>query len=109
MVSRDGAALAFSGDTGPTERFWEVLAATPGLRAVLQEVSFPNELEWLAKVSGHHTPSTLQRELLKFPRKDIPWLMFHIKPSCQAKVERELSLLHEDRLELLALGDEFVL
>jgi hypothetical protein len=60
-------------------------------------------------VSGHHTPSTLQRELLKFTRKDIPWLMFHIKPSCQAKVERELSKLHEDRLELLSLGDEFVL
>jgi hypothetical protein len=35
--------------------------------------------------------------------------MFHIKPACQAKVERELSTLHEDRLELLSLGDEFVL
>ncbi|MBK6532674.1 MAG: 3',5'-cyclic-nucleotide phosphodiesterase [Deltaproteobacteria bacterium] len=109
VLSRDGAALAFSGDTGPTERFWEVLAETPGLRAVLQEVSFPNELEWLARVSGHHTPSTLGRELLKFTRKDIPWLMFHIKPAFQAKVERELSTLHEDRLELLSLGDEFVL
>jgi ribonuclease BN (tRNA processing enzyme) len=109
VVSRDGTSLAFSGDTGPTERFWEVLAATPGLRAVLQEVSFPNELEWLAKISGHHTPSTLQQELLKFPRKDIPWLMFHIKPTFQDKVERELSQLHEDRLELLSLGDEFVL
>jgi len=109
VLSRDGASLAFSGDTGPTERFWEVLAETPGLRAVLQEVSFPNELEWLAKVSGHHTPSTLERELSKFPRKDIPWLMFHIKPSFQAKVERELSTLREDRLELLSLGDEFML
>ncbi len=109
VVSREGTSLAFSGDTGPTDRFWEVLAETPGLKAVLQEVSFPNELEWLAKVSGHHTPSTLGRELRKFDRKDIPWLMFHIKPACQAAVERELSQLHEDRLELLRLGDEFVL
>ncbi len=109
VVEREGTALAFSGDTGPTDRFWEVLSELPGLKAVLQEVSFPNELEWLAKISGHHTPSTLERELLKLDRKDVPWLMFHIKPAFQSAVERELAKLHQDRLEMLSLGDEFVL
>ncbi len=107
VISRDGASLAFSGDTGPTERFWEVLAEVPDLKALLQEVSFPDELEWLAKISGHHTPSTLAREMARLPRKDLPWLLYHIKPGFQAKVERELAALHRSELELLALGDHF--
>lgn len=109
VLERDGAALAFSGDTGPTERFWEVLADTPGLRALLQEVSFPDELEWLAKVSGHHTPATLHRELEKLHRRDLPCLLYHIKPTFQARVERELAALHRDALEVLRLGDRFEL
>lgn len=109
VVERDGAAVAFSGDTGPTERFWEVLSATPNLKALLQEVSFPDELEWLARVSGHHTPSTLGREMAKLPRNDIPWLLYHIKPAFQAKVERELAALRRDALEILALGERFAL
>lgn len=109
VIRRDGASLAFSGDTGPTERFWQVLRDVDDLRAVLQEVSFPNELEWLARLSGHHTPSTLKSELEKFHRRDIPWLLFHIKPNFQAAVEREIAALHEDCLELLRLEDQFEL
>lgn len=109
VVGRDGASIAFSGDTGPTDRFWEVLRGTRGLRAVLQEVSFPDELEWLAKVSGHHTPATLRREMEKFPGVDVPWLLYHIKPNFQSQVERELAALHKDHLEILSLGEEFVL
>lgn len=109
VIERDGAALAFSGDTGPTTRFWEVLAETPNLKALLQEVSFPDELEWLAKVSGHHTPSTLARELEKLARRDVPWLIHHIKPAFQAKVERELAALRRPSLEVLRLGETFEL
>lgn len=109
VVERDGAAVAISGDTGPTARFWEVLTETPNLKALLQEVSFPDELEWLAKVSGHHTPATLAREMAKLPRNDIPWLLYHIKPAFQARVERELAALRRDALEVLNLGDAFVI
>src|SRR6201999_2377227 len=59
---RDGA-LAYSGDTGPTERLWEVLNGADDLKAMLMEVSFPNHLGQLAQVSGHHTPETLGREM----------------------------------------------
>lgn len=109
VISDENGSIAFSGDTGPTDRFWEVLAGVPDLRALLQEVSFPDELEWLAKVSGHHTPSTLAREMNKLSRRDIPWLLYHIKPAFQARVERELSALHRSALELLSLGDRFTL
>lgn len=109
VVTRGDASIAFSGDTGPTDRFWEVLRQCPNLKALLQEVSFPDELEWLAKVSGHHTPSTLCREMEKLPGTDLPWLLYHIKPAFQARVERELAALQRDNLTLLNLGDTFKL
>jgi cAMP phosphodiesterase len=109
VIERDGTALAYSGDTGPTDRFWELLAETPHLKAILQEVSFPDEYAWLAKVSGHHTPVSLAADLRKLARKDIPVLLYHIKPSFQSQVERDLAALRNDDLEVLSLGDEFIL
>jgi cAMP phosphodiesterase len=72
VIEHQGSTLGYSGDTGPTDYFWEVLSEARNLKAVLQEVSFPNELEWLAKASGHHTPETLSRDLKKLRRKDVP-------------------------------------
>src|SRR6185312_13302737 len=67
FVVRDGTgALGYSGDTGPTNRMWEVLNAEPDLRALLMEVSFPNREQGLATVSGHHTPQTLAKDLAKY-------------------------------------------
>ncbi|MCS6800160.1 MAG: 3',5'-cyclic-nucleotide phosphodiesterase [Myxococcota bacterium] len=106
----DGGALAYSGDTGPTERFWQVLGAQRDLRALLMEVSFPDEQARLARVSGHHTPSSLRAELrkLRAPR-DLPILLYHIKPVFQARVERQLRALRGRNLSVLRLGDRFLL
>ncbi len=109
VLERDGHAVAFSGDTGPTKRLWEVLREVPDLRAVLHEVSFPDEYDWLAKISCHHTPASLAREMLKLPNPTLPWLLYHIKPGWQATVERELAALHDSRIEVLSLGDSFAL
>ncbi len=60
--------LAYSGDTGPTDRLWEVLAETEQLKALLMEVSFPNAEGRLARASGHHTPETLAKDMAKLAR-----------------------------------------
>jgi 3',5'-cyclic-nucleotide phosphodiesterase len=102
--------LAYSGDTGPTDRLWEVLHETEGLKALLMEVSFPNEHARLARVSGHHTPETLARDLAKLPgAKELPTLLYHMKPSFQAKLERECARLRGLNLTVCALGDHFIL
>lgn len=108
---KDGV-LAYSGDTGPTERLWEVLRETADLRALLMEVSFPNDEARLARVSGHHTPETLGKDLKKLGgavAKELPTLLYHIKPSFQAKVERECARLRGVNLTVCALGDHFIL
>lgn len=110
VIEGPGGAIAYSGDTGPTERLWEVLNALPDLKALLMEVSFPNHEQGLATSSGHHTPQTLALELRKYRApEDLPTLLYHIKPVFQAVVERECAALKGLSLEVLQLGDHFVL
>ncbi len=90
VVEGSNGAIAYSGDTGPTRRLWEVLNGIDNLRAMLMEVSFPNREQQLATLSGHHTPRTLAAELKKYKKtKDLPFLLYHIKPVFQAEVEKE--------------------
>lgn len=108
--AHSGATLAYSGDTGPTKRLWQVLSATDDLKALLMEVSFPNDEARLARVSGHHTPATLDKDMRKLDRaSELPTLLYHIKPSFQARVERELSKIRGLNLTICNLGDHFIL
>src|SRR6476619_87960 len=71
IVEDKKSCLAFSSDTGPTQRFWEIVNGVKNLKAIITETSFPNEFQDLADVSGHLTPSTLDVELGKL-KKDVP-------------------------------------
>jgi 3',5'-cyclic-nucleotide phosphodiesterase len=110
IVENHGGAIGYSGDTGPTDRMWKVLSETNNLRALLMEVSFPNHEQRLATASGHHTPQTLLPDLQKYKKpKDLPTLLYHIKPVFQAEVEKECSKLKGVNLTVLSLGDHFIL
>jgi len=104
------SSIAYSGDTGPTDRIWTALREEPNLKALLMEVSFPNRQQKLATVSGHHTPRTLLADLKKFGKpKDLPTLLYHIKPVFQSEVETECAKLAGVNLTVLGLNDQFVL
>lgn len=108
IIQKGRDVIAYSGDTGPTDRLWEVLSAEKRLRALLMEVSFPNEQQRLATVSGHHTPQTLATDLRKLENhRDLPVLLYHIKPMFQRQVERECAKLRGTDLTLLDEGDEY--
>lgn len=110
VVEGKGGAIAYSGDTGPTDRLWKVLGETERLKALLMEVSFPNHEHALAKMSGHHTPETLARDLAKYKDpKELPTLLYHIKPVFQREVERECAKIKHANLTILNLGDHFLL
>ena len=110
IVTGPGGTIAYSGDRGPTDRLREVLAEVPDLRALLMEVSFPNREQHIATLSGHHTPQTLITDLKKLELvKELPTMLFHIKPHFQAEVERECARLRGFNLDVLKLGDRFKL
>lgn len=109
IVDKNGASIAYSGDTGPTDRLWEMLNREKDLRALLMEVSFPNEQQRLATLSGHHTPQTLLPDLMKYARpKDLPTLLYHIKPTFQSAVEKQCAKLKGVDLSVVGLGDQIL-
>lgn len=110
IVDKNGVALAYSGDTGPTDRLWTALAEEKNLRALLMEVSFPNESQHIATLSGHHTPQTLVKDLAKYGNpKDLPTLLYHIKPAFQREVELQCSKLKGVDLSILALDEQILI
>jgi len=110
VIEGPDGSIAYSGDTGPTQRMWEVLNQEPNLKALLMEVSFPDREQRLATLSGHHTPRSLAADLTKYRAPaDLPTLLYHIKPVFQAEVERECAALPGLNLEVLQIGDHFVL
>lgn len=111
VVGNGTSAIAYSGDTGPTERLWEVLQEQPNLRALIMEVAFPNEQAALARDSCHHTPKSLENELKKLgvTRRDLPILLFHIKPVFQREVETQLAKVRARNNTILNIGDQYLL
>lgn len=103
IVEDKKVALAFTSDTGPTERFWKLANATRKLRAVITEVSFPDEQQTLADISGHLTPRTLAGELQKLER-DVPVYLYGRKPRFAATIGRQLKRFPDRRARLLVQG-----
>lgn len=100
IVSKPGRAVIFSGDTGPTERIWEVARRVRNLKAIFLELSFSDTQIDLARDSKHMTPSLVAKELAKMPPR-APVYLYHMKPPSLARIRREVSALSEPRLKLL--------
>ena len=106
IVEDKKGAIAFSSDTGPTHRFWEVANGTRRLRAVITETSFPNELQDLARISGHLTPATLEQELKKL-KKDVPVYLYGGKPKHLDAIKRQVKALKRKGLKILKQGETY--
>jgi ribonuclease BN (tRNA processing enzyme) len=110
VVTTPTGTIAYSGDTGPTDRLWEVLKAEENVRALIMEVSFPNSEQHMASISGHHTPQSLEKDMQKFGKpEDLATFLFHIKPKYQSEVEIECAKLSKLNLDVLKLHDLFEL
>jgi ribonuclease BN (tRNA processing enzyme) len=106
LIEADGAAVLWSSDTGPTQRFWEIANKTPNLRAVCIETSFDNSLQQVADVSLHLTPRTLEAELRKLHKK-VPILLHHLKPPCVERIHDEVRKLKNPDIAFLEQGKEY--
>ncbi|MGB8328758.1 MAG: 3',5'-cyclic-nucleotide phosphodiesterase [Polyangiales bacterium] len=110
IIRQNGTSIVYGGDTGPTDELWTQINALDDLQALMMEVSFPNDEADLAYRSRHLTPETLTTELGKLKHSDgLPILLYHIKPTFEARVLRELAQVRGRNLQILQLGDEFLL
>jgi len=97
VVSDGKSTVIFGGDSGPTDRLWEIAHQTQGLRAVFIEACFPNNMKDLALASLHMTPEMFSREVAKMP-DGIDVVAVHIKVRYRKHVIRELLNLGLPRL-----------
>jgi 3',5'-cyclic-nucleotide phosphodiesterase len=110
IIRQKHTSIVYSGDTGPTDELWTHINALDDIQALMMEVSFPNDEAELAYKSGHLTPETLASELGKLKQSDeLPVLLYHIKPTFEPKVLRELAQLRGQNLQILQIEDEFLL
>lgn len=109
VIRRGASAFAISGDTGPTTALWREVNRTPGLGALLVEVSFPSRMQRLADRSGHLTPRTLVGELDKVEHREFPVYLYHLKPAFEAELRAELAELGLRGVTVLEGGDEIAI
>jgi ribonuclease BN (tRNA processing enzyme) len=107
IIEGKNSAVAFSGDTGPTEALWKAINATPNVKAVFLELSFPNNMQWLADLSGHLTPKTVMGELDKLDRRGARIYLYHLKPAVIAEIKAEVAALKLDFLHVCELDEVY--
>ena len=101
-----GASLLYTGDTGPTEAIWKKMR-NHNVKALIVEVSFPNELSSRALATGHLSPSLLEAEIRKMPSLPGKIYISHLKPPYRSQIEAELARIPGVCLELLEEGKTF--
>jgi cAMP phosphodiesterase len=106
LVEDDHAAVIYSSDTYVTDELWEVANATQRLKAIFVDVSYPNELEALAKVSRHLTPQSLGSELKKL-KCEAEIHCVHIKPVLRSQVIGQLDALGHPRVFVAEIGKTY--
>lgn len=106
IVEDDQTALLFTADTGATERIWQVAQECRNLKAVFIDLSFPNKLTQLARVSCHHSPETLLQELPKI-KADVPIYAVHVKAAYFGQVAAEIAALDNPRIQMAEIGREY--
>jgi 3',5'-cyclic-nucleotide phosphodiesterase len=110
IIRQNDVSIVYGGDTGPTDELWTRVNALDDLHLLMMEVSFPNDEADLAHNSRHLTPETLEAELGKLEHSDeLPILLYHIKPTFEARVLRDLAQVRGRNLQVLQLEDEFLL
>jgi ribonuclease BN (tRNA processing enzyme) len=99
IVESTKSAVVVSSDTGPTKAIWERANATPNLKAVFLEASFPEALAGLATKSKHLTPAGLAQEVRKLSSRPAI-IAVHLKSRFYSELVRELQALSIPNLEI---------
>lgn len=106
VVEDEHATVVFGGDSGPTERLWEVARGRPNVQGCFMEASFPDEMSDLAARSRHLTPCSFGVEAGKLPAS-TRFFAVHIKARWRAQTVAELNALELERFEVATAGREY--
>lgn len=81
LISDQRSAFAFTGDNGCNDTLWPILnGAKPDLLII--DVSFTDDMDDLARISGHLTPNQLSEQLLSYEHPS-KIMITHLKPGLE--------------------------
>ncbi len=100
IIEMGGQSIAFTGDTGPTQKIWKQTNNTANVVAVVTEASFPNDQQQLADDTAHLTPQTFGDELKKIS-VDAPVYASHRKIPFERDIESQIRNLRDRRARVL--------
>lgn len=104
VISEGSNRIAFTGDTAEMGEFWDELDRDGKVPIILIECAFPDEMNDLAKIASHMTPSRLARELAKTGLKDRKFYVVNIKPMFRESIIEQINSLGLPNVEILEVG-----
>lgn len=106
LVEDEESAVLFTSDTSATEKIWQIANDCAKLRAVLIDLSFPSQLTELARISHHHSTTTLIEEMSKL-RPDVTVYAIHLKTPYRERIIEEIAAIGDPRLVVAEVGREY--
>jgi cAMP phosphodiesterase len=103
VVENQHSGFVFTSDTYVTDEIWNAASRPERVKAVVVDVSFPDEMEDLAAASKHFTPRSLASDLRKLTR-DVLVCVVHIKPAYREAVLRQLAGMRDPRISVMEIG-----
>ena len=96
--------VIFFGDTGPTDKVWQVAIRTKALKAIFIETSLPDGMKHIADMAGHLTPRSLETELQKLRGSKPEIYLYHIKPSYYNTIRNEVAAIKDRKIHIIEDG-----
>ena len=88
-ITKKDQSVIISSDTYLNDELVDIVNSCQNLKLLIIEVSFPNRLESLAKVSKHLTPNLVNQLVKKF-NKNIKLAFYHFKVEYKQDIVEEL-------------------
>jgi HD-GYP domain-containing protein (c-di-GMP phosphodiesterase class II)/ribonuclease BN (tRNA processing enzyme) len=106
IIEQQGSSILFSGDTFHNEVLWNILNKNLTIKALIIDVSFPNQLSDVAAESKHLTPHFLQEGLKLLKRDNVHLYINHLKPFYADLIVSELEAIGIAKKSILYDGEK---
>jgi HD-GYP domain-containing protein (c-di-GMP phosphodiesterase class II)/ribonuclease BN (tRNA processing enzyme) len=90
VIKKNHQGFIISGDTYINPYMWEEIEKDEDIKSLLIECSYPDKLQELAKITRHLTPELIAKELEKLTRKNLSVFYYHLKPSYQKDLLKDI-------------------
>lgn len=105
IIEKDNDAILFTGDTYKNKQIWEYINKNKNVKALIIDVSFPDNLVNIAKESKHLTPKLFFEDMKYLKRDDLKIYVNHLKPMYETEIIKDLKKIKISEENIIESGD----